>query len=129
MLGGRMNLVVVLEFRKWQEPHPIILSLVGEESEILFQFLVDLFRLSITLRVVGCGGCQLNSEQPVEFPGEFRYELGTSIGDNFLRETMMFPLVVEEKVCDSSGRDHSDRGNEMRTLCDGIDDNHNGIVP
>jgi len=75
-------------------PHPIILSLVGEESEILFQFLVDLFHLSITLWVVGCGGCQLNSEQPVEFPGEFRYELGTSIGDDFPRETVMFPYMV-----------------------------------
>ena len=57
VLSGRMNLVVILEFRKWQKPHPIILSLVGEESEILFQFLVDLFRLSISLRVVGNGGC------------------------------------------------------------------------
>jgi len=91
MLGGRMNLVVVLEFYKWQEPHPIILSLVGEESNILFQFLVDSFHLSVSLRVVDCGGCQLNSKQPVEFLGEFCYKLGTSIGDDFPRETVMFP--------------------------------------
>jgi len=84
--------------------------------EILFQFLVDPFCMSISLRVIGCGSCQLNSEQPVEFPDEFRYELGTS----FPRGTMMFPHVVEEKVCGSSGRDHSDHGNEMRMLCDGI---------
>ena len=62
VLSGRVNLVVVLEFHERQEPHPIILSLVGEESEILFQFLVDPFRLSISLWVVGGGGCQLNSE-------------------------------------------------------------------
>ena len=62
VLSGGVNLVVVLEFREWQEPHPIILSLVGEESEILFQFLVDPFHLSITLQVVGSRGCQLNSE-------------------------------------------------------------------
>jgi len=116
-------------FCEWQEPHPIILSLIGEKMEILFQFLVDLFRLSISLRVVGCGGCQLNSEQPVEFLGEFRYELGTSIGDDFPRETVVFPHMVEEKVCSSSGRDCSDHGNEMRTLCDGINDNHNGVMP
>ena len=118
MLSGRMNLVVVLEFREWQEPHPIILSLIGEKTEILFRFLIDPFCLSISLRVVGRGGCQLNSEQPVEFPGEFRYKLGTSIGDNVPRETMIFPHVVEEKVCGSGGRDHSDCGNEMCTLCD-----------
>jgi len=52
-----VNLIVVLEFRERQEPHPIILSMVGEELEILFQFLVDLFRLSISLWVVGGGGC------------------------------------------------------------------------
>ena len=57
-----MNLVVVLEFRKWKEPDPVVLSLVGEESEILFQFLVDLFHMPVSLRVVGCGGCQLNSK-------------------------------------------------------------------
>jgi len=62
VLSRRVNLVIVLEFRERQKPHPIILSLVGEESEILFQFLVDLFRLSISLWVVGGGGCQLNSE-------------------------------------------------------------------
>jgi len=62
VLSGRVNLVVVLEFCERQEPHPIILSLVGEESEILFQFLVDLFCLSISLRVVGGGSCQLNSK-------------------------------------------------------------------
>jgi len=62
VLSGGVNLVVVLEFHKWQEPHPIILSLVGEESEILFQFLVDPFHLSISLWVVGSGGRQLNSE-------------------------------------------------------------------
>jgi len=124
-----MNLVVVLEFCEWQEPDPVVLSLVGEESEILFQFLVDLFHLSISLKVVGCGGCQLNFKQPIEFPGEFHYELGTSIRDNFPRETMMFPHVGEEKVCGSGGRDCSDHGNEMCTLCDRINDNHNGIVP
>jgi len=57
-----MNLVVILEFREWQEPHPIVLSLVDEELEILFEFLVDLFCLSIILRVVGHGGCQLDPE-------------------------------------------------------------------
>ena len=62
VLSGGVNLVVVLEFREWQEPHPIMLSLVGEESEILFQFLVDPFHLSITPRVVGSDGCQLNSK-------------------------------------------------------------------
>ena len=55
-------------------------------------------------------------------------ELETSIRDDFLRETVMFPHMAEEKVCGSSGRDRSDSGNKMCTLCDGIDDNHDGIM-
>jgi len=84
-----MNLVVVLKFHKWQEPDPVILFLVGEELEILFQFLVDLFHLPVSLKVVGCGGCQLNSKEPVEFLGEFCHKLGTSIQDDFLRKTVI----------------------------------------
>ena len=41
---------------------------------------------------------------------------------------MMFPHMVEEKVCGSSSRDCSDSGNEVCTLCDGIDDDHDGIM-
>ena len=40
----------------------------------------------------------------------------------------MFPDMVEEKVCSSGGRYHSDSGNEMCMFCDGIDDNHDGIM-
>jgi len=41
----------------------------------------------------------------------------------------MFPHMVEEKVCNSSGRDCCDSGNKMYMFCDGINDNHDGIVP
>jgi len=32
-------------------------------------------------------------------------------------------------VSGSGGRDRSDSGNEMCALCDGINDNHDGIMP
>jgi len=40
----------------------------------------------------------------------------------------MFPHMVEEKVCGSSGRDCSDSGNKMCALCDGINNDHDGIM-
>ena len=55
--------------------------------------------------------------------------MGTSIGDDFLRETMMFPHMVYEKVCSSSSRDHCDSENKICMLGDGINDNHDGIMP
>jgi len=41
---------------------------------------------------------------------------------------MVFPHMVEEKVCGSGGRDCSNSGNEMCTLCDRIDNNYDGIM-
>jgi len=41
---------------------------------------------------------------------------------------MMFPHMVEEKVCGSGGRDCSDSGNKMCMLCDRINDDHDGIM-
>jgi len=40
----------------------------------------------------------------------------------------MFPHMVEETVCGSGGRDCSDSGHEMCMLCDGINDDHDGIM-
>jgi len=113
VLIGRMNLVVVLEFCEFQEPDPVTLSLVGEESEILFQFLVDLFCLSVSLRVVGCGGCQLNSKQLVEFLAEFCDKLETSVQNDLLRETMVFPYMAEEEVCGAGSRDSRNSGKSV----------------
>jgi hypothetical protein len=56
MLGGGVDVIVILEFCKWQQIVPIVLSLVDKQSKVLFQLLVQPFRLSIPLRVVSCSG-------------------------------------------------------------------------
>ena len=50
-------MIVVLKFRVGEEVIPIVLPLVDEETEELFQFLVDPLRLSVTSGVVCGGGC------------------------------------------------------------------------
>ena len=57
LLGGRMHMVVVLEFSQWEQLIPVILPLVYEESEVLLQLLVDSFHLSITLWMVSSSSC------------------------------------------------------------------------
>jgi hypothetical protein len=57
-----VNVVVVLEFGEGEEIYPVILSLTDEKPKVLLEFLIDAFRLSISLRVVGCSGCDLNTE-------------------------------------------------------------------
>ena len=56
-----MDMVIVLEFREWKKVVPIILLLVNEKSEELFQFLINPLRLSVSLRVIRGCGCQLDS--------------------------------------------------------------------
>ena len=69
-----MDVVVILKFRKGEKVVPIILSLINKKVEKLFQFLVNSFCLSISLRVVCSSGSQLDSEKSVEFVHEFRYK-------------------------------------------------------
>jgi hypothetical protein len=83
VLCGGMDVVVVLEFRQREQVRPVVLSLVDEEPEILLQFLVHPFRLSVPLRVISRRSCQLNSKHSVKFLSEFRHELGSSIGYDF----------------------------------------------
>jgi hypothetical protein len=58
-------MVVVLKFSQGEEFIPVILSLVYEESQELFDFLVRAFRLSICLRMVGSGGANFDSQKSV----------------------------------------------------------------
>jgi hypothetical protein len=50
-----MDVVVVREFAQREEVVPVILSLVHEEAEELFELLVNTFGLAVRLRVI-CGG-------------------------------------------------------------------------
>ena len=53
-LSWGMDIIVVGKFRHGNEVHPIILLVVGCKPEVLFKDLVDLFGLTISLRVVPC---------------------------------------------------------------------------
>jgi len=50
-------MVIVGELRQGEECVPVVLSFSDEDPQVLFQFLVDPFRLSIVLWVVG-GRCR-----------------------------------------------------------------------
>ena len=72
-------MIIVLEFHKGEEIIPIILPLIDEKAEELFELLINPFHLSVSLRMVRGGGCQFNSKESVQFPCKFCDKLGTSI--------------------------------------------------
>ena len=71
--------IVVLEPCKWQQFVSVILLFIDKELEVLLQFLINLFCLAISLRVVSCSCCKLDSEELVQLPGQVRYELGSPV--------------------------------------------------
>jgi len=52
LLRGGVDVVVVGELHQGEECVPVVLSFSDEEPQVLFQFLVDPFRLSVGLRMV-----------------------------------------------------------------------------
>ncbi|KAG5329881.1 hypothetical protein C0989_009217, partial [Termitomyces sp. Mn162] len=92
-LCGHMNMVVVLQFSIGEEFVPVILVLVAEEAEILFQLLAYALHLVIGLWVVGSGGVELYSEQPVELLDELHHKLWSPIQDVGVGEAMELPDI------------------------------------
>ncbi|KNZ81600.1 hypothetical protein J132_11232, partial [Termitomyces sp. J132] len=127
-LGGRVNMVVVLEFGIRKEFVPVILVLVAEEAEILFQLLVYTLCLAVRLWVVGSGGVELYSEQSVELLGELCHELWSPIQDVGIGEAMELPdipLVQVHSTHDGAG---SVGWNEVHSLAIQVHHHHDHIV-
>ena len=96
LLSRRMDVVVILEFHQREEVCPVVLSLVDEYPKVLLQFLIDLFRLSVTLWVIGSGGRYLNPKYTVQLPSEFCYKLQTLVGDYLVGYAMEFPNMLDK---------------------------------
>jgi hypothetical protein len=80
-----VDVVVILELSQGEEISPVILPLVHEDPQVLFQLLVNSFSLPVTLWVIGSSGRQFDTKQPVKFPGELGHKLRLTIGHDFTR--------------------------------------------
>ena len=76
-------MIVVGEFHQREEHVPIVLSFSNKDPQVLFQFLVDPFCLSVSLRVVGGRHRSFNSQQSVQLLHEGGDELRSAVGHNF----------------------------------------------
>ena len=54
VLGGGVDMVVVCKLSQWEKSLPVILSFTDKQPDVLFEFLVNTFSLSISLGVIGC---------------------------------------------------------------------------
>jgi hypothetical protein len=65
-LCSRMGSVVVSKFGEGEQVDPVVLLIIDVYSEILFQYLVDPFGLTIGLGVIGCGEVAFDPEEFAE---------------------------------------------------------------
>ena len=112
-MGGYMNMVVVCEFSEGEELIPIILAFGDENLEVLFEFLINTFSLPIYLWVVGSKCSNLDPKQLAKFMHEFHNELGTSVKEDGLWESMELPEVVKVEVSSIKGGDGGVSGDEV----------------
>lgn len=77
--GGRMRGVVVGEFSDRKECGPVVLVVVREDSEVLFEDLVESFGLSISFWMVGSREVLGDLESFGDSREEMRGEFGSTI--------------------------------------------------
>ena len=82
---------------------PVVLPLVGEQSKILFNFLVLAFYFAVSFRVEGSGKTGLNTESFVESAYEASRKLRASIRENFLWETVKTEHIPVVDICSAFG--------------------------
>ena len=70
------------ELRHWQPTHPIVLFVIGDESQECFNPLIGSFRLPVRSRVIGRGYILLYTHQLAQFPRELGRKLRVSIADD-----------------------------------------------
>ena len=123
-----MDVVVILEFRQGEEVCPVVLSLIDEYPKVLLQFLIDQLHLSVTLQVIGCGGCYLNPECAVQLPSEFCYKLRASVGDYLAGYAVEFPNMLDKQPGCTCCRQSGECRYEMGSFGKGVHYHHYSIM-
>ena len=95
-----MDLVIVGKLGFRDPLIPVVLSLVDEKLEELFNLLVDMLSLAVSLRVIGCRCGNLDSEYLTECAHELGDELHSLVTNYFLWKAVKLPNIVAEELGD-----------------------------
>ena len=121
-------MIVVCEFAEGEELVPVVLLLVYEEAEELFELLVNSFSLTIHLWVVCGGRHEFNTKKVVELAGEVGDELRASVGQDGTTGPVVLPDFAEVKASRSLSCDGGVHGDEVCMFPDTVYDIHDRVV-
>ena len=76
--------------------------LINEEPEVLFNFLVDSFSLTISLWVVGCRCSNFDAKGCIQLMHKLGDELSATITGDLFWETMKLPDMVKKEPGNSN---------------------------
>ena len=93
-----MGVVIVSELSGWEKVCPIVLLLVTEHTDVCLHPFVEVFYLSLGLRMIRGREPLVNAESPEEPPGVIGSKQGTPIGVVDLGDSMQLPNVSEVEL-------------------------------
>jgi hypothetical protein len=129
LLHRGVDMVVVGELGCWQELIPVILFIAREDTDELFELLVDSFSLAVGLWMVSGGGSGFNTDEVPQFVGELGDELQSTIGNLLLGGSVVPPDIPVVQPGSSDSTEASMALVEVGPLTEDINHNHDHIKP
>jgi hypothetical protein len=94
--GGCTWSIVVSEFSKGKERRPVVLLVVAEYAEVLFECLIESFSLSISFRMIARGEVNLHVQHLSEGSEEMGNKLGSAVTSDMRRDSMLGEYMDDE---------------------------------
>ena len=110
--GGRVRPGVVYILSEWEPSVPSGLAVVDEDAKILFEPLIRLFGLAVSLGVVGGAYVLCNIENAAEFFREVGCEAGVSVRDDLAGSAVVWKNMLDVEIGNSGGGSRFVAGNE-----------------
>ena len=76
---GRLDFIVICEFSEEEPSGPVFFVMIREGVNVLLNFLIGTFSLTISLGVKGCGEASFDTQEALQLCGELRCELRASV--------------------------------------------------
>ena len=120
--SGIIDGVVVCELGHREERRPVVLLVGAEDTEDLFEGLVNSLSLSVGFRVISGGEVQVHIQCFSEGPEEDRNKLGAAVGSNVSWYTMFGKDISNEEFSEGGGVNRVCSGDEDGLLREPIND-------
>jgi hypothetical protein len=129
LLRRGVDVVVVGKLGCWQELIPVVLFVAHEDTDELFELLVDAFGLTVSLQMVSGGGGGFDTDEAPQFMSELGDELWTTIGDVLLGGSVVPPDVPVIQPGSSDSTEARVALVEVGSLTEDVNHNHDRIEP